>query len=187
MTKRELRIKKRFGMRESGYAIFLFFPQELGYRCPKGHSNLTFSEFKEHIWCFTCKKDYHYAKDCVLIKDKFNPKNLPQQPRIITGITNFAKDGNNFNDIPKRLLKDEDSLRLYNLKSRWRRWLGQKSRGFDLVDSNFLGWLYLVQENHKIKITGADKTNIVSDYRQAINIATLPELQKLDCVNLDNK
>lgn len=96
----ELEVK--FGRRSKGTPILE--PQELGYRCPLGHANLAFSEFNEHIWCYVCKKDYFYA-DCVLIKDRFNPKNLPQQPRIIEGISNFAKDGNTFNDIPKEKLK----------------------------------------------------------------------------------
>lgn len=99
------RLEVMFGTRSEGTPILA--PQELGYRCPKGHSHLAFSEFNEHIWCWICKKDYFYA-DCVLIKDTLNPKNLPQQPRIIEGITNFTDDGNAFNDIPKEKLKTEE-------------------------------------------------------------------------------
>lgn len=95
-------LKKKYGLRLEGTP--LFFPQELGYRCPEGHSDLAFSEFQEHIWCYKCQKDFHYV-DCILIKDIDNPKDLPKQPRIITGISNWTKDGNGFNDIPKNLLK----------------------------------------------------------------------------------
>ena len=94
--------KKKYGMRGRGTCIF--FPQEFGYRCPKGHHNLQWSEFKEHIWCYECKKDYHYANACVLIACKFNPKNLPKQPRIIYGMFNMTPDGNYFHNIPKEML-----------------------------------------------------------------------------------
>ena len=100
---REKRLKKKFGMRRAD-GNPLFEPQELGYRCSKGHSYITWSEFKEHIWCYECKKDYHYADDCVLIADKHNPKNLPKQPRIIYEIYNYTPDGNYFHNIPKEML-----------------------------------------------------------------------------------
>lgn len=100
-------LKEKYGLRHGGKSCTpLFEPQEYGYRCPKGHSNITWSEFKDHIWCYKCEIDYHYAIDCVLIKDEYNPKDLPQQPRIIEGISNYTEDGNNFNDIPKELLKE---------------------------------------------------------------------------------
>jgi len=99
-------LAKKYGRREEG-GNPIDEPQELGYRCPKGHANITWSEFKEHMWCYECKKDYHYADDCVLIKDKWNPKKLPKQPRIIKGVNNWTKDGNDFNNIPKELLKKE--------------------------------------------------------------------------------
>ena len=95
-------LKEKYGLRPSGASID--YPQELGYRCPKGHSELEWSEFIDHIWCEECEKDYHYAQDCVLIKHEFNPKHLPEQPKIIEGIDNMAKDGYHFNDIPMKLL-----------------------------------------------------------------------------------
>lgn len=105
-------LKKKYGLRNLGKAaIPLFEPQELGYRCPEGHANITWSEFNEHIWCYVCKKDFHYADDCVLIECKFNPKYLPQQPRIITGVINvFPNNGGSFNDIPPELLKKEKKV-----------------------------------------------------------------------------
>lgn len=96
-------LAKKFGKRQTGCCM-IDEPQELGYRCPKGHANITWSEFKEHIWCYNCKKDYHYANDCVLIACKFNPKKLPQQPRMIYNMYNMTPDGNYFHDIPKELL-----------------------------------------------------------------------------------
>ena len=99
-------LKKKYGMRFCN-GIIVFFPQEYGYRCPKGHSNITWSEFNDHLWCYDCKKDYHYADDCVLIEDKLNPKFLPKQPRVIVGIKNFMPDGNTFYNIPKEMLKEK--------------------------------------------------------------------------------
>jgi len=96
-------LREQFGVRRTGTPVFE--PQEWGYRCPKGHSHIAWSEFKKHIWCYVCELDYHYAKDCVLIKDKYNPKDLSEQPRIIIGISNYTEDGNDFNDIPKELLE----------------------------------------------------------------------------------
>lgn len=104
LTKRELKIKKKFGVRPHKGAIPIDEPMELGYRCPKGHANITWSEFKEHIWCYKCKKDFHYADECVMIKHRFNPKDLPKQPKMIYGIANYTLDGNHFYDVPKNLL-----------------------------------------------------------------------------------
>jgi len=92
----------KFGFRGPGTAIFE--PQEWGYRCPFGHANITWSEYKDHIWCWDCKDDYHYALHCVLVEDKYNPGGLPLQPRIVKGVKNYTPDGNDFNDIPEELL-----------------------------------------------------------------------------------
>lgn len=83
-----------YGRREAGM-IPVFAPGEFGYHCPEGHTDdhLTWSEFKEHIWCFACRKDYHYAEDCYLVRpwwmssnqwDEFL-KTLPQKPEIRSG------------------------------------------------------------------------------------------------------
>jgi hypothetical protein len=46
-----------FGRRPEGTA--LFEPQELGWACPEDKTHrITFSEFREHIWCYDCKMDY---------------------------------------------------------------------------------------------------------------------------------
>lgn len=99
----DVELRENYGMRDEGNPID--FPQELGYRCPKGHANLTWSEFKDHIWCYECEKDFHYALDCVLVEDKYNPKHLPKQPRIIKGVKNWSKCGNYCVDIPKEKLR----------------------------------------------------------------------------------
>ena len=98
MNDREWEILKVYGYRSNAQPVFE--PQELGYRCPQGHSNITWSEFKQHIWCNTCKLDFHYAKDCYLLWDAHNPKDLPEQPRVITGPDNWKVDGESFNDGP---------------------------------------------------------------------------------------
>ncbi len=74
-------------------------PQELGYVCPKGHKGdyLTWSEFNEHIWCYKCENDYHYAEDCKLkricwMDDKQWSDflgSLPAKPKVIRGIQHF--------------------------------------------------------------------------------------------------
>ena len=105
-TDKQLGKKYGFRLKKGEAVIPIDNPAELGYRCKKGHSNLAWSEFLEHLWCYECKMDYHYT-DCVLIKHEHNPKGLPKQPRMITGIKNWSKDGNNLNDIPAKLLKEK--------------------------------------------------------------------------------
>lgn len=90
-------LKEQFGMRPKGQP--LDYPQELGYICPKGHGGdyLTWSEFNEHIWCYKCNMDYHFALDCQLKRmcwmsdDIWNNfvNNLPQRPRVLDGIQHF--------------------------------------------------------------------------------------------------
>lgn len=89
---------EKYGFRGHGTAIFE--PQEHGYRCPKGHAHLTWSEFQEHIWCYECEKDYHYAEDCIMIENEYMPE-LPMKPRIIRGIPIWDKTGNWCVDIQK--------------------------------------------------------------------------------------
>lgn len=62
LSDREL--EEQFGKRPPA-AISLFEPYEHGYRCPKGHkgSDIAWSEFREHIWCYRCELDYP-TKDC---------------------------------------------------------------------------------------------------------------------------
>ena len=97
ITLTDVQLAKEYGKRQSGQP--LDEPQELGYVCPKGHTGdyLTWSEFKEHIWCFKCKKDYHYAPDCQLRRmcwmsdeqwSNFIAR-LPMIPTIIDGIQHF--------------------------------------------------------------------------------------------------
>lgn len=48
--------------------IPLFEPDELGYLCPNNHKHqITWSEYKRHIWCFQCKEDIP-SKECHLKK-----------------------------------------------------------------------------------------------------------------------
>ncbi|MCJ7817016.1 MAG: hypothetical protein MUP55_04125 [Candidatus Aenigmarchaeota archaeon] len=99
------KLVEKYGLRPTN-AVSIDYPQEVGYRCPKGHSDITWSEYNYHIWCNVCLKDYHSTKECVLVKDEFNPPGLKPQPPIITGIKNWTSDGWDFNDIPPRLLKN---------------------------------------------------------------------------------
>ena len=97
-------LKEKYGIRDMG-GIALDAPQELGYRCPKGHADLFWSEFIDHIWCYQCKMDYHYAQDCVLTEDHCLSE-LPQQPRIIKGAKTWFEDGNGLPNIPEEMLCD---------------------------------------------------------------------------------
>ena len=93
-------LEKEYGRRNLPKGSIIFDqPFELGYQCPKGHKgeNLVFSEFNDHIWCYECKKDYHYAADCRLkrmcwMSDeqwKDFIARLPMKPRILEGIQHF--------------------------------------------------------------------------------------------------
>jgi len=95
LTDRQL--EEEYGRRPAGQP--LDYPQELGYICPKGHGGdwLTWSEFNEHIWCYKCKKDYHYTADCQLRRmcwmsdeqwQEFIAR-LPMKPKILEGIQHF--------------------------------------------------------------------------------------------------
>src|SRR3990167_7580562 len=74
-------------------------PQELGYCCPEGHTGdyLEWSEFKEHIWCGKCQKDYHYALDCTFKRMCWMNKqqwqdfiaSLPTTPIVLRGVQPF--------------------------------------------------------------------------------------------------
>ncbi len=76
-------------------AVSLFEPYELGYRCPRGHRGvcITWSEFKDHIWCYRCKLDY-LSGICPIqrpswqsVKDfKSSLSKLPFKTRIIRGV-----------------------------------------------------------------------------------------------------
>jgi hypothetical protein len=98
-------LEDQYGRRGSGTA--LFSPQELGYRCPKGHGDIEWSEFKKHIWCYVCQQDFHYADHCFLVEDFSNPKfedNEPKPP-ILKGHDNWDEDGMEVVNIPEDVAK----------------------------------------------------------------------------------
>lgn len=75
--------------------ISLFEPYEFGYRCPKGHrgTNITWSEFKGHIWCYRCEVDYP-SSGCPMQRPSWmTPQQfkefvakLPFKPKILSGV-----------------------------------------------------------------------------------------------------
>lgn len=98
LTLTDKQLEKKYGRRQTG-AQLLDEPQELGYICPKGHGGdyLTWSEFKDFIWCRKCQTDYHYAADCQLKRmcwmtdeqwEGFVGR-LPTKPTILEGIQHF--------------------------------------------------------------------------------------------------
>jgi len=70
-------LKKLFGMRPSGIAIFE--PMELGWVCPiKPEHEIGWSEFNKHIWCYQCKKDY-FTLLCPKQMNPFTTKRILQK------------------------------------------------------------------------------------------------------------
>jgi len=100
-TMTDEQIAEKYGRRNLPQGAVAFDqPQELGYVCPSGHTGdyLTWSEFNEHIWCYKCKKDYHYAIDCRLrhmcwmSDEQWNDflNSLPMKPTVLEGIQHFS-------------------------------------------------------------------------------------------------
>lgn len=66
------------------------------------------------------------------------------------------------------------------LRSRWRRWLGQKMRYpymMDLLDCNYSGWPRQVLEEAY--------DSVKDPWKEAINQANYNQLSSLDIINLD--
>jgi hypothetical protein len=73
-------------------------------------------------------------------------------------------------------------------RTRWLRWLGQKAREdspfwTDLLDSTVKGWANTVLLSDE----DADRADfdLKGWYAKAINAATIEQLGRLDCINLD--
>ncbi len=84
---------------------------------------------------------------------------------------------------------------LMKMRTRWLRWLGQKTRcdkpyWSTLLNCNWIGWAYKVLSNNNIDKTLriiSSRTEVKEFYRQAINLATPNELIKLDSLYADEK
>lgn len=59
----DIELKEKYGLRfpEGRAGTILDEPFELGFKCPRDHTHITWSEFREHVWCYECKMDYHYS------------------------------------------------------------------------------------------------------------------------------
>ena len=89
----------KYGRREvKAGMVILNEPSEEGYQCPQGHKmgEITWSEFKEHLWCYVCQIDYP-SKDCPMQRPCWEtPKQfkefltrLPFKPHILRGVMHF--------------------------------------------------------------------------------------------------
>ena len=77
-----------------GHIIAFDEPGVLGYLCPRGHGGpaLTWSEWADHIWCYTCGIDWE-SKSCPKMRPAWTNdetwalinKNLPFTPVILPG------------------------------------------------------------------------------------------------------
>ena len=67
-------LRELFGLRNDGKPCdVLFEPKELGWLCPVDEEHrITWSEFKQHIWCFDCAKDYF----SLLCPKRMNPETV---------------------------------------------------------------------------------------------------------------
>ena len=64
----DIELEALFGKRVEGIPLFDAF--ELGWACPKNSKHrITYSEFRDHIWCYDCKKDFF----SLLCKKQMNP------------------------------------------------------------------------------------------------------------------
>ncbi len=86
-------LKMRYDKRPEGISIFL--PSELGYQCPQGHGDesIVWSEFSDHIWCYTCNRDYLYYTCTIkcpswMDNEEFFKfiKKLPVKPIVVSGV-----------------------------------------------------------------------------------------------------
>jgi len=92
-------LAEKYGRRVAG-AVSLFEPFEWGYRCPIGHrgESITWSEFKEHIWCYRCELDYP-SETCPMQRPSWmQPKQfkefiarLPFKPKVLPGVDHYLE------------------------------------------------------------------------------------------------
>jgi len=86
-------LAEKYGRRKEG--VSLFEPCEYGYGCPKGHrgTQICWSEFNEHIWCYKCEIDYP-SSECPIKQPSWMTKEqfrefvdkLPFKSKVLRGI-----------------------------------------------------------------------------------------------------
>lgn len=86
-----------------------------------------------------------------------------------------------------------DASELSKLRTRWRRWLGNKTaQGLPywvtLLDSNWTRWCRRVCDNHGLDyVMPWAQAAVKKMYRQCIDVATLEELRSLDNIYAEEK
>lgn len=101
-TMSDEQLSEKYGRRPHPLLMVpVFEPQEFGYRCPKGHGGdyLTWSEFNDHIWCYKCQMDYHYAHECTIQRPSWMTvkqfeeflSTLPEKPKILDGVDRWVE------------------------------------------------------------------------------------------------
>jgi hypothetical protein len=68
LSRTEFYLARVYGARQGDMAVFE--ASELGYQCPAGHKEISWSEFNEHIWCMVCELDI-LTRKCPIRKPDF--------------------------------------------------------------------------------------------------------------------
>ena len=100
-TLTDKQLEEQYGRRfptEAKGIVILDEPTELGYRCPRSHkwNDITWSEFKKHIWCYKCQLDYPSAlcpmkRPCSFSRESFEVfvNKLPFRAIIVKGVEHY--------------------------------------------------------------------------------------------------
>lgn len=98
-----------------------------------------------------------------------------------------------YRDIPPPTKEELEEVDMEYLKTRWRKWLGNKTAynkpyWTTLLDSKWTHWCQLVCQNHKIDYSvDWTRESVKHLYRICIDVATMEELMRLDDIYASEK